>query len=49
MAETNLDGDVELDFAPAGLRWRVTCPASKVLDKFAHHGETERLQAEVNT
>jgi two-component sensor histidine kinase/CheY-like chemotaxis protein len=32
MAESNLDGEVDVDFAPAGLRWRVVCPASKVLD-----------------
>jgi two-component sensor histidine kinase len=48
MAESSLEGDVELDFAPAGLRWRVVCPASKVLDKFAHRGEREQLQAEVD-
>jgi two-component sensor histidine kinase/CheY-like chemotaxis protein len=48
MAESSLDGDVELDFAPAGLRWRVVCPASKVLEKFAHRGEREQLQAEVD-
>jgi two-component sensor histidine kinase/CheY-like chemotaxis protein len=48
MAESSLDGDVDLDFAPAGLRWRVVCPASKVLAKFAHRGETEQLQAAVN-
>jgi two-component sensor histidine kinase len=45
MAESNLDGQVDLDFAPVALRWRVVCPASKVLNKFAHYGETERVQA----
>jgi HAMP domain-containing protein/two-component sensor histidine kinase len=35
MAESSLDGDVDLDFAPTGLRWRLVCPSSKVLDKFA--------------
>jgi two-component sensor histidine kinase/CheY-like chemotaxis protein len=48
MAESSLDGSVDLDFAPAGLRWRVVCPASKVLEKFAHRGEREQLQAEVD-
>jgi two-component sensor histidine kinase len=33
MAESSLDGDVDLDFAPAGLRWRVVCPSSNVLEK----------------
>jgi two-component sensor histidine kinase len=45
MAESSLEGDVDLDFAPAGLRWRVMCPSSTVLEKPAHHGELERLQA----
>jgi two-component sensor histidine kinase len=35
MAESSLDGDVDLDFAPTGLHWRVVCPASSVLDKSA--------------
>jgi two-component sensor histidine kinase/CheY-like chemotaxis protein len=47
MAESSLDGRVDLDFAPAGLRWRVVCPASKVLEKFAYRGEREQLQAEI--
>jgi two-component sensor histidine kinase len=49
MAESSLDGNVDLDFAPAGLRWRVVCPASRVLEKFAHRGEREQLQAEVDS
>jgi PAS domain S-box-containing protein len=36
MAESSFDGDVDLDFTPAGLRWRATCPAANVLDKSAH-------------
>jgi two-component sensor histidine kinase/AmiR/NasT family two-component response regulator len=32
MPESNLDGEVDVDFAPAGLRWRVVCSASKVRD-----------------
>jgi two-component sensor histidine kinase len=35
MAESSLDGDVDFDFAPTGLRWRAVCPASSVLDKSA--------------
>jgi PAS domain S-box-containing protein len=31
MAESSLDGDVDLEYAPTGLRWRVVCPASSVL------------------
>jgi two-component sensor histidine kinase len=33
MAESSLDGDVALEFAPAGLRWQVVCPSCKVLEK----------------
>jgi hypothetical protein len=33
MAEWSFDGDVDLDFAPTGLRWRLVCPSSKVLDE----------------
>jgi two-component sensor histidine kinase len=40
MAESSLDGDVDLDFAPEGLCWRVACPSSKVLEKFVRRGET---------
>jgi hypothetical protein len=36
MAESSFDGDVDLDFAPTGLRWRLVCPLSKVLGELAH-------------
>ncbi len=32
MAETSLNGKVELDFAPAGLFWRLRCPVEEILD-----------------
>jgi two-component sensor histidine kinase len=48
MAESSLDGDVDLDFARAGLHWRVVCPSSKVLERFARHSESERSQAAFN-
>jgi PAS domain S-box-containing protein len=31
MAELSLDGEVQLDFAPSGLSWRLTCPAPRIL------------------
>ena len=31
MVAANLNGEVELDFAPAGLSWRLNCPAASVL------------------
>jgi PAS domain S-box-containing protein len=33
MTARALDGDVELDFAPSGLTWRLTCPAATALEK----------------
>ncbi|MGA7325993.1 MAG: PAS domain S-box protein [Rhodomicrobium sp.] len=32
MAETSLNGKVELDFAPSGVSWRLRCPAKEILD-----------------
>jgi PAS domain S-box-containing protein len=31
MAESSLDGEVDLDYAPSGLTWRLTCPAANAL------------------
>lgn len=41
MAELSLDGDVQLDFAPSGLMWRLACPATRVLTV----RETDRVLA----
>jgi PAS domain S-box-containing protein len=32
MAERSVDGKVDLDYAPSGVTWRLTCPAAKVLE-----------------
>ncbi len=32
MAEHSVDGNVDLDYAPSGLTWRLTCPAASALD-----------------
>jgi PAS domain S-box-containing protein len=32
MAERSMDGTVELDYAPSGLTWRLTCPAANALE-----------------
>jgi len=32
MAELSFDGQVQLDFAPSGLFWRLRCPAARILD-----------------
>jgi hypothetical protein len=31
MAERGLDGTVDLDYAPSGVMWRLTCPAANAL------------------
>jgi PAS domain S-box-containing protein len=35
MARLTLGGDVELDYAPSGLAWRLTCPAANALERAA--------------
>jgi PAS domain S-box-containing protein len=32
MAKTTVGGEVQLDYAPSGLVWRLTCPAANALD-----------------
>jgi two-component sensor histidine kinase len=34
MAERTVGGNVDLDYAPAGVRWRLTCPAANVLERW---------------
>jgi two-component sensor histidine kinase len=29
MAESSVDGAVDLEYAPSGVTWRLTCPAAK--------------------
>jgi PAS domain S-box-containing protein len=33
MAEQTVGGDVQLDYAPSGLAWRLTCPAANALER----------------
>jgi PAS domain S-box-containing protein len=33
MAERTVGGEVELDYAPSGLTWRLTCPADNLLER----------------
>jgi two-component sensor histidine kinase len=33
MAERTVNGKVQLDYAPRGLTWRLTCPAANVLEE----------------
>jgi two-component sensor histidine kinase len=33
MAEHSVDGTVDLDYAPSGLTWRLTCPATNALER----------------
>ena len=38
MAELSLDGSVQLEFAPSGLIWRLTCPATRILNSVGANG-----------
>ena len=33
MAERSVDGTVELEYAPSGVTWRLTCPAANALER----------------
>jgi two-component sensor histidine kinase len=33
MANHSLDGTVDLDYAPSGVTWRLTCPAANALER----------------
>jgi two-component sensor histidine kinase len=33
MAKQTVDGEVELDYAPSGLLWRLTCPIANALER----------------
>jgi two-component sensor histidine kinase len=32
MAQRSVDGTVDLDYAPSGVTWRLTCPAANALE-----------------
>jgi PAS domain S-box-containing protein len=34
MAKRALDGEVQLDYTPRGLEWRLTCPAANALERY---------------
>jgi two-component sensor histidine kinase len=36
MAERSVEGAVELDYAPSGLTWCLTCPAASALEPEGH-------------
>jgi PAS domain S-box-containing protein len=38
MAERSVDGRVELDYAPSGVTWSLTCPAANVLERRQREG-----------
>jgi PAS domain S-box-containing protein len=48
MAERSVGGAVALDYAPAGVRWRLTCPAANALEPAARPetGESGPMAAE---
>jgi two-component sensor histidine kinase len=40
MTERSVDGKVDLDYAPAGLTWRLTCPAANALEPWTPSAAT---------
>jgi two-component sensor histidine kinase len=40
MAERTMDGRVELDYAPTGVTWSLSCPAAYALE-YRQHAETD--------
>ena len=51
MAERSLGGKVDLDYAPSGVEWRLTCPAANALEPWepdGRSGEEDRTQEEGN-
>jgi two-component sensor histidine kinase len=48
MAERSVCGNVALDYAPSGVRWRLVCPAANALEtgEGLQTGEREQLRAE---
>jgi PAS domain S-box-containing protein len=44
MAERSVDGKVDLDYAPSGLTWRLTCPAGNALDRGENSKACTRVQ-----
>src|SRR5262249_28798317 len=42
MAKRTVDGEVELDYAPSGLTWRLTCPAANALEPWEQTQVTEK-------
>ena len=50
MAERSVDGRVDLDYAPSGVTWRLTCPAANVLERDLEQnlGEVEIELAEAD-
>jgi PAS domain S-box-containing protein len=45
MAERSVDGVVDLDYAPSGATWRLTCPAANVLEPPGNVSRENRAEA----
>ena len=45
LTESSLNGTVELDYAPSGLFWRLTCPARELVDGSRPPAKARRLPA----
>jgi hypothetical protein len=49
MAERSVGGAVDLDYAPSGVTWRLTCPATNALEIWEREQISERRKIEHGT
>jgi hypothetical protein len=54
MAERSVDGEVDLNYPPSGLTWRLTCPAANALEprereQISSEGDNRTGKVEVRT
>src|SRR5258706_2464471 len=47
MAKRTLDGEVQLDYAPSGLVWHLTCPAANALEQGGHRAQNPDERCDV--
>jgi len=49
MAELSVDGAVDLDYAPSGLTWRLTCSAANALEAWEREQNGATCKVKVRT
>jgi hypothetical protein len=44
MVERSVDGRIDLDYAPSGLTWRLTCPAANALEPWEREQNSDERE-----